>query len=43
MNQLLKGTADKAQILKSETFANISLYFDISIENQHDVGFCFDK
>jgi hypothetical protein len=29
MNQLLEGTADKAQILKSETPTKIALYFEI--------------
>jgi len=36
MNQKLTGTVDKAQILKSETFAKIALYFEISIENKYD-------
>lgn len=36
-------SVNKAQILKSETFAKIGLYFEITIENQDGVGLNFEK
>lgn len=36
-------SVNKAQILKSETFAKIGLYFEITIENQDGVGLNIEK